>query len=300
MVALAIASTPRVDNTAAPWSQVSARIEDRGNTLEEGNAQFLEHHADALDAAGAPSEWDHPAIHFNIVRCLHPADRAAEASENPRNALKYARRRSKMLSTPRRSPPEATANQTRAGGLVHAPAIVTADGQPIGACPGKQVRRVAVGRHQIVGAQQGFLTRTLDIVVAGGAREHTDMALLPLSETARVVHRWPAWIPWVVFGGGLAVVGAGALVEGIASSKISDFDRALVRDCSGPGCGPGRRSDADLQIESSPPVRRDRRHRDHHRHRRHRRRRRVPTNRGRTVHGYEQVPVEVTNVAAAR
>jgi hypothetical protein len=55
-----------------------------------------------------------------------------------------------------------------------------------------------------------------------------------------------------VFGGGLAVVGGGALVEGLASSKMSDFDRALVRDCSGPGCGPSRPIPAaDLALESS-------------------------------------------------
>ena len=95
-MALAIASTPaHADDTAAPWSQgVSADQKAAAHKLlEEGNAQFLEHHyADALDSyRRAVAKWDHPAIRFNIVRCLIQLDRPAEASENLEAALKYGK-----------------------------------------------------------------------------------------------------------------------------------------------------------------------------------------------------------------
>jgi hypothetical protein len=62
-----------------------------------------------------------------------------------------------------------------------------------------------------------------------------------------VVHRWPGWVPWVVFGGGLVAVGAGALVEGIASAKMTDYDRAIARDCAATGCNPVPAADQALE-----------------------------------------------------
>ena len=205
-----------------------------------GNALFLEHkYAEVLESyKQAIAEWDHPAIRFNIVRCLIQLDRAVEASENLDAALKYG-------ATPLEDTVYAEAiayqkllaNQT--GELEvsceQRGAVITLDGQPLAACPSHETRRIATGRHQLVGALTGFLTKTQDVVVVvvGSSHERAQVVLLPLGQAARVVHRWPTWIPWVVFGGGLAIVGTGALVESIASSKITDFDRALVRDCSG-------------------------------------------------------------------
>ena len=258
-VTLGAASPARADDAAAPWSQgvTAAHKAEAKQLLETGNALFLEHkYAEALDAyRRAIAVWDHPAIRFNIVRCLIQLDRAVEASQNLDAALKYG-------ATPLEDTVYAEAiayqkllaNQT--GELEVAcgqPGVVmTLDGQPLASCPSHERRRVATGRHQLVAAKPGFLTRTEDVVVAGGTTEHAEVSLLPLAETAHIVHRWPSWIPWVVFGGGLAVAAGGALVEGIASSKIADFDRALVRDCSGPGCGPSRPIPAaDLELESS-------------------------------------------------
>lgn len=222
-----------------------------------GKALFLEHkYAEPLESyKQAIAEWDHPAIRFNIVRCLIQLDRAVEASENLDAALKYG-------ATPLEDTVYAEAiayqkllaNQT--GELEvsceQRGAVITLDGQPLAACPSHETRRIATGRHQLVGALTGFLTKTQDVVVVGSSHERAQVVLLPLGQAARVVHRWPTWIPWVVFGGGLAIVVTGALVESIASSKITDFDRALVRDCSGTGWGATRPIPAaDLALEAS-------------------------------------------------
>ncbi len=256
---LALAAIAHADDASAPWSAgVSAEQKAAAHQLlEAGNALFLEHkYADALERYNsAVSHWDHPAIRFNIVRCLIQLDRAAEASDNLELALKYG-------STPLEDAvyAEAIAYQKllakQTGELVvrcDQPAVmITLDGQPFAKCPGSETRRVATGRHQLVAARDGFLTKTSDVEVSGGKRDEVSVTLIPLAETARVVHRWPAWVPWVVFGGGLAVVGAGALLEGFASSKMSDFDRALLRDCAGLGCGPDHPMPAaDAHLEST-------------------------------------------------
>src|SRR5205823_750115 len=49
---------------------------------------------------------------------------------------------------------------------------------------------------------------------------------------------WPAWIPWTVFGGGLAVLGIGGLVQLQASGNMDAYDRSISRDCVGMGCKP--------------------------------------------------------------
>jgi len=254
-----VCSRAYADDAAAPWSQgVSAEHKAAAKQLlDKGNTAFLERrYNDALDLyKRAVAEWDHPAIRFNIVRCLIQLDRPVDATENLELALKYgATPLEDAVYAEAMAYRKLLANQT--GELEvscdQRGLILTLDGQPLDACPVTQQRRLAVGRHQIVGAKQGFLTKTMDVVVAGGGKEHVAMALLPLEQTAHVVQRWPSWIPWLVFGGGLAVVGTGALFEGLGAARMNDYDRALVRDCSGPGCGPSRPVPvADQQLETS-------------------------------------------------
>ena len=42
---------------------------------------------------------------------------------------------------------------------------------------------------------------------------------MPLAKAAQVVHRWPTWIPWVVFGGGFAVAGIGGFIDVSAAQR---------------------------------------------------------------------------------
>lgn len=59
--------------------------------LDAGNARFVDHdYLAALDQfKEALTHWDHPAIRFNMVRCLIQLGRMLEASENLELALKY-------------------------------------------------------------------------------------------------------------------------------------------------------------------------------------------------------------------
>lgn len=116
-------------------------------------------------------------------------------------------------------------------------ATVTLDGQPIKTCPTE--RRVLPGRHQIVGKRDGFATRTIELTLFGGKSERVRLELLRASEgrNSRVVHRWPAWVPWTVFASGFAIAGVGGLVQRAAIGKRDDYYAAL-RECGGSGCPP--------------------------------------------------------------
>lgn len=64
---------------------------EAGRLLEHGNALFLDKNYTAALAKyrEAVAAWDHPAIRFNIVRCLIQLDRPVEAGENLQTTLRY-------------------------------------------------------------------------------------------------------------------------------------------------------------------------------------------------------------------
>ena len=258
VAAVLLAAAPaHAEDPMAPW--VAGVSEDNKaaakKLLAQGNEEFLEHkYAEALATfQQAIAKWDHPAIRFNVVKCLIQLDRPVEAAENLDLALKYgpapleesvyadAMNYKKLLAS---QVGEIEMQCTQEG--VH----VSLDGQPVLDCPGSNARRVKPGHHQVVGVKAGLMTTTSDAVVVGGTTEHVAIQLVPASRGEMLVHRWPTWIPWVVFGGGLALAGTGVLLDEVASAKMNDYDRALVRDCGTTGCGPGHplpQADSDLR-----------------------------------------------------
>jgi hypothetical protein len=218
--------------------------------LDAGNALYLERkYAEALEEyKQALAAWNHPAIHFNMVRCLIFLERLLEASDELKLALQYgaapfdetiygeALAYAKLLAS-EIGEVEISCGQ---GGVQ-----LTMDGQPLVACPGKESRRVMPGRHQIVGKKDGYVPRAVEIVVLGGKHEHETIALDPLSKVARIEHPWPTWIPWTVAGGGLVLAGLGELVHVKASSDMSAYANMVSRDCPD-GC-PTRMVDHSLQ-----------------------------------------------------
>ena len=197
-------------------------------------------HKDALEKyQAAVAAWDHPAIRFNIVRCLILIDRPVEASENLALALKYgAEPLEDQVYREALSYQKLLANQIADVEIVctEPGAKVSLDGVPLMNCPGKEKRRVAPGQHGVVAVKDGYLTKQMEIVVVGGKVEAVDIAMVPLASAAKLVHRWPGWIPWLVFGGGLAVAGVGGLIEWDASQAMSDYDKRVANSCAIVGC----------------------------------------------------------------
>lgn len=241
-----------------PWAQgVSEKQKaDAQKKLEEGNALFLkQQYKEALEAyEAAVGFWDHPAIRFNIVRCQIQLNQPVLASENLEKALKYgAAPLEEAVYT------EALAYQKLLANSVAEVEIdckqdgakVTLDGETlIEKCPGSAKRSVKPGQHGVITTKEGFLPQNIEVVVVGGKTEKVETKLVPLTKAAKVVHRWPQWIPWVVFGGGLVVAGFGGVIEANAFSDMSAFDKQVSSQCQTTGC--------DLTMNASLAEQRDR------------------------------------------
>ncbi len=230
--------------SAQPWAQ---GVSDSNKTaakakLEEGNTLYLA--TDYKSALGKYEEalksWNHPAIRFNAVRCLVQLDKMVDASDYLNEALKFGKDPftdevyqevlgyQKLLAN---QIGEVEVGCTQDG------AKLTFDGKPfIDKCPGKQKRRVSPGKHAVVASKEGFLTKEMPVIVIGGNLEAVDVKLIPLDKAAKVVHRWPTWIPWVVFGGGLAVTGLGVLLEVDAQNQMNQYDQDVAGACAVSGC----------------------------------------------------------------
>lgn len=225
--------------------------------LDEGNLRFIEHdYTGALDKYNAAVlKWDHPAIRFNMVRCLIQLDRAVEASESLKLALKFG-------AGPLE---EAVYNEALAYQKLLANEVGTItvrcdqpgvavflDGDALLTCPGEQTRPVKPGKHQLLGSRAGFLTKTSDVFVVGGDHERASLSLSPIEQTGKVVHRWATWVPWLVVGAGLTVTGIGGLIEYQSYQTMNEYDRALVTACFDTGC------DAAHPLPSSIAATKDR------------------------------------------
>jgi len=228
-----------------PWSLgVSEAQKAKAQTfLEAGNALFLDKkYAEALEQyKSAVGEWDHPAIRFNIVRCLIQLERPVDASDNLKLALKFgAAPLEEAVYTEALSYDKLLANQIADLTIeCSQPGVkLTLDGQHLASCPAKEARRVIPGEHQIVGTKDGLLTRTIEVVAIGGKQQTFTILLDPLAKAARVEHRWAQWVPWAVFIGGFAVGGFGALTNVSAAQDMDRFDADIGQRCPTVACPP--------------------------------------------------------------
>jgi tetratricopeptide (TPR) repeat protein len=239
VVGLLALAAPAAAQAPPPWAvgvSDAEKAEARA-LLDAGNALLLERkYPEALERyTAAVAVWDHPAIRFNIVRCLIHLDRIVEASDNLDKALAHgAAPLEDSVYQEALSYQKLLANQI--GELVvtckQDGVVLTLDGQPLATCPATTRRRVAPGTHQIVGVKPGLLTRTAEVVVLGGAPHELAITLDPPEAAARVVHRWPGYVPWLAFGAGAALVGVGAVFQVNASSQMESYDKLIDIECT--------------------------------------------------------------------
>lgn len=228
---------------AQPWAQgvTDAQKAEAQKRLEAGNALFLkQQYKEALaEYQAAIAQWDHPAIRFNVVRCLIQLDKPVDASENLQAALQYgAEPLEEAVYTEALSYQKLLANETSDLEVTcsQAGVKITLDATELLTCPGKGKRRVEPGPHSVVAKKDGFLTKEVRAVVVGGTSETVDIKLIPLEKAAKVVHRWPTWIPWVVFGGSIGVASFGALIQFDASDRMNRYDQRVASACAVRGC----------------------------------------------------------------
>ncbi len=201
---------------SAPWSAgvTDAQKATANQLLARGNVLFLEKkYAEALaEFRAAVAAWDHPAIRFNIVRCLIQLDRPVEAAENLRASLRYgsapledavyteAVAYEKLLT---QQVAELSIACTQPG------VTVSLDGQRLATCPGTATRRLAPGRHQLLGTGDGLLPRATEILLVGGESQTVSVDLAPIPAASSGFGARSLGKAALYGGGGLLVVASG-------------------------------------------------------------------------------------------
>lgn len=220
-----------------PWAAGVGEDEQRRALalFVEGNALFEDSkYAPALAKyRDALALWRHPAIHFNAAVSLINLDQPLAAldqldaamaygdgpfdAETYKQAQLYARLLQGQVSVL-----EVTCDEVGAE--------VTLDGERLFVGPGKVTRRLAPGRHQLVGRKAGFVTAASALVLTAGQRQ-VEALQLSVSAGPRLVRRWAVWTPWAVLGAGVLVAGVGVPLEVSARSELVAFESGLSQVC---------------------------------------------------------------------
>lgn len=186
-VLMALSAAASADTTPAPWSVgvTDAKKAEANRLLERGNALFLEKkYSDALAAyRSAVAAWDHPAIRFNIVRCLIQLDRPVEAAENLETALRYgAAPLEDAVYTEAVAYDKLLKKQVATVSIAcKQPGVtISLDGQQIATCPATTSRQLTPGRHQLLGTGEGLLAKATEVVLAGGDTQAVEVTLIPI------------------------------------------------------------------------------------------------------------------------
>ncbi len=205
---------PFADTVPAPWSVgvSDAKKSEANRLLELGNALFLEKKfSEALGKyRDAVAAWDHPAIRFNIVRCLIQLDRPVEAAENLQLTLRFgAAPLEEAVYTEALAYQKLLANQVGDLTIVcgQRGVEVTLDGQRIATCPARERRRLSPGKHQLLGTGSNLLARATEAFVVGGESQVVDVTLEAVPQNTGIKPRTYGKIAIYTAGGLLAAAG---------------------------------------------------------------------------------------------
>ena len=246
LIALASLRVAHAEGKVAPWSAGVTEAAKAAATrkLDAGNQLFLDKKfGEALAVyREAVAAWDHPAIRFNIVRCLIQLDRPVEAAENLAQALRYgAEPLEAAVYTEALAYEKLLAKQV--GSLeiacTQAGVDVTLDGQRIRTCPFTEQRQIAPGRHQVLATHAGFVPVTREVVIIGGERQR-----IALPSLARIGAGGTRGISARAVGKVTALAGTGlvAIAGGLAGWAYLRYHAELDDHCTPtegrPACTP--------------------------------------------------------------
>jgi hypothetical protein len=249
------ANTPAGPQAERPWAKgISKQNQDTAlelfraaNTLVKESlfVVAVEKYRKALEL------WDHPAIHYNLALALMNLDQPIEVHEHLVAALRYGpdplenekfeyARNYKTLVEKQLAKVDIRCNTPGA--------TVTMDGQTLFVAPGRYSGLVRPGAHSIVATLQGYLPTDMSRTLLPGETTPLDMKMFTSDDLVRYKRRWPAAMPWLVMGAGLAVAGGGSWLHLRARDDFSAFQAGII-ECG--GCVPtaqlaSRRSQGNL------------------------------------------------------
>lgn len=236
---------------ARPWEEGISE-QTRAQALQlfsEANAHFAaSEYGQARDGYLAALEiWDHPRIHGNLVTALIRLGAAPIVSyAHLRAALRYG-------AAPFSAEVHAALGdfQTLLEGQLSSVTVrcpdegvmVRVDGDETFECPAGGTTQIDAGEHMLVAAREGYLTFTEAFTSVGGQETVIEIELTPLADAARFERYWEEWIPWTVFGVGLAVGALGTLPLVGAIDARDRYEAEIERSCS-TGCTQSELPDA--------------------------------------------------------
>jgi hypothetical protein len=231
------AAAPGV-GAALPWV-VGVPVEQRreaNRIFQEGNALMREGlFARAVDAyQQALALWDHPGFRYNLAIAQVNLDQPIAAYESLLHATRHgARPLGDDLFTQAQSFLTLLHNQLAQVEVTcdEPGAVVTLDGKPLFAAPGRAQIMALPGGHQLMADKAGRLPDTRQIVLSPG--QHARFSLAPQAPIyVATERRWPAWRPWAVASAGVGVVAVGGVVNWRSSSAFADVRQAAERECT--------------------------------------------------------------------
>jgi hypothetical protein len=192
----------------------------------------------------ALKHWDHPAIHYNLALAQMNLDQPIDAYNNMQASLKFGEpplqskdkfdhaREYMLLLEKEIATVQVSCDKPGAK--------VTVDGRLAFVAPGKFETQVLVGKHTFVAEKQGYTTHINAPYIGPGEKFRIELKLYTAEELTRYKRKWDAtWMPWVVVGAGVAIAGAGGLLEMSASSSYSDYDKQVAAcNMNNQGCTP--------------------------------------------------------------
>lgn len=214
-----------------PWEEgISAEDQARARAIFKEGTVLLN------DASFAPAAqkleealaiWGHPAIHYNMAMAQVQMDHPLEARKHLLAATAFGA--------------EAIGDTTFESAKTYlklverqlSPASISAsidgvevllDGKPLFTSPATFQDYLPSGTHALVAKKEGYLTSELSETFEPGTEKTLNIKLYTADELTEYRHRWPVWMPWTVFGAGVAVAAVGGVLHGIGHSKVSDFD----------------------------------------------------------------------------
>lgn len=247
LVAVALATSPALaDRTAKepsaketrPWAKgVSQERREKAIVLfREANSllkdsvfvQAADRYREAL------KQWDHPAIHYNLVLALLNLDQPVDVYQHLEQAMRHG---PEPLDQDKFD--QAKAYLTLVSAQIVKVDIrcelegtrVVLDGRPLFTAPGRYQGLIRAGPHTVLATKPGYVTNQISRTWAGGEEMDLALQLYTDSQLTRYRYKMPAWIPYTVLGAGVAVAAGGGVMHFTARQQFSAFDSG-VEQCA--------------------------------------------------------------------
>ena len=208
----------------APVVQAEARALFREGTARLNEASFAPATASFEKALAL---WGHPAIHFNMAMAQVQLDRPLDARKHLIAAMAFGPEplgdeKFESARTYQKLVEKQLAHALIRTGLDGVQ--VALDGEPLFTSPDTFEDFLPAGTHAIVAKKEGYLTSELSETFAPGAARELDIRLFTAEELTEYRRRWPVWMPWTVFGAGVALAAVGGALHGVGIARVHDFD----------------------------------------------------------------------------